>query len=94
MDRSAFDTSLAGSEPPAGLPVHLQALWWLRRGEADRAHRLVQALDDAGAAAIHAHLHRLEGDADNAGYWYRRAGLPFCDVPPEDEWRALVQRFM
>ena len=95
MDRSAaFHASLAGSAPPAGLSTHLQALWWLRRGEPERAHRLVQALDDAGAAAIHAHLHRLEGDADNAGYWYRRAGVPPCAASFEEEWRALLARFL
>jgi hypothetical protein len=94
MDRLArFEASLAGRAPPAGLCDHLQALWWLRRGEPGRAHQLVQALDDAGAAAIHAHVHRLEGDLDNAAYWYRRAGLPFCNDPVEAEWRQLAERF-
>jgi hypothetical protein len=51
-------------------------------------------LEDAGAAAIHAHVHRLEGDLDNAGYWYQRAGLPPCKDPPQEEWRRLVQRFL
>jgi hypothetical protein len=90
---AAFEASLAADAPPGGLSTHLQALWWLRRGEPERAHRLVQALDDAGAAAIHAHVHRLEGDLDNAGYWYRRAGLPFCNGPFDAEWRELVLRF-
>ena len=95
MDRLAhFEATLAGNTPPEGLSDHLQALWWLHRGAPERAHRLVQALDDAGAAAIHAHVHRLEGDLDNAGYWYRRAGLPFCHESIEDEWRQLVQRFV
>lgn len=95
MDRSAFLASLADAQPPQDLPAHLQALWWLHRGELDRAHRLVQPLADAGAAAIHAHLHRLEGDLDNARYWYRRAGMaPFAGSSPEEEWRQLVQRFV
>jgi hypothetical protein len=93
MDLAEFEASLAGSMPPAGLSDHLQALWWLRRGEPERAHRLVQAMHDAGAAAIHAYVHRLEGDLDNAGYWYRRAGLPFCHDPLDAEWRQLAQRF-
>jgi hypothetical protein len=25
---------------------------------------------------VHAHLHRIEGDAGNARYWYDRAGRP------------------
>ncbi|WP_424682825.1 hypothetical protein [Frateuria sp. YIM B11624] len=95
MDRRApFEASLADSRPPDGLSDHLQALWWLRHGEPERAHHLVQLLDDAGAAAIHAHVHRLEGDLDNAGYWYRRAGLPFCEESLEAEWRHLLERFV
>ena len=32
--------------------------------------------ESADAAWVHAHLHRIEGDLTNAGYWYRRAGKP------------------
>lgn len=94
MDPAQFQASLESGMPPADLSGHLQALWWLGRGEPERAHHLVQLMDDAGAAAIHAHVHRLEGDLDNAGYWYARAGLPFCNDPPEQEWRQLLHRFM
>jgi len=95
MDRLAqFEASLAGGRPPVGLSDPLQALWWLGHGEPERAHHLVQLLDDAGAAAIHAHVHRLEGDLDNAGHWYRRAGLPFCHESIQTEWRQLVERFL
>jgi hypothetical protein len=27
---------------------------------------------------VHAVLHKIEGDAANARYWYRRAGRPDC----------------
>lgn len=95
MDRStAFVDTLSGDEPPRGLSVHLQALWWLRRGKPERAHALVQALDDAGAAAIHAHLHRIEGDLGNARYWYGRAGVPPCTTSPDAEWMQLLERFL
>ncbi|HEV2540023.1 MAG TPA: hypothetical protein VGU03_09980 [Frateuria sp.] len=94
MDQTAFLSSLAGSEPPPDLSVHLQALWWLGRGAPERAHHLVQVLEDTGAAAIHAHVHRLEGDEGNALYWYGRAGLPFCTEPIKAEWQALVGRFL
>jgi hypothetical protein len=40
----------------------------------DEAHAIVQDRDDATAAWIHAVLHKIEGDASNALYWYRRAG--------------------
>ena len=95
MDRSAtFLASLSGFEPPHEWSAHLRALWWLRRGEPERAHALVQALDDPGAAAIHAHLHRIEGDLSNAHYWYARAGRPPCTGTADAEWTQLLERFL
>ena len=40
----------------------------------DDSHAIVQDREDATAAWIHAVLHKIEGDAANALYWYRRAG--------------------
>lgn len=68
---------------------HGEALDRLEQGDWEAAHGIVQDMDDADAAWIHAHLHRVEGDQDNAGYWYRRAGRPPFDGPLEDEARAL-----
>lgn len=64
------------SAPPADWPGALRALWHDARGDWDAAHTCAQ--DDAGPAGawVHAYLHRKEGDAANAGYWYRRAGRP------------------
>lgn len=56
---------------------HLQAIALLRVGDWEAAHTIVQAHDDAGACWLHALVHRLEGDLDNARYWYRRAGRAF-----------------
>ncbi|MEM7753365.1 MAG: hypothetical protein AAF230_08125 [Pseudomonadota bacterium] len=39
--------------------------------------------------AIHAFLHRIEGDTSNAAYWDRRAGTDFGKYGPEDELSAL-----
>jgi len=36
-------------------------------------------------------LHRKEGDATNAEYWYRRAGRGFHRPSLDDEWAALVE---
>ena len=41
--------------------------------------------------AVHAYLHRKEGDEPNAGYWYRRAGREFHRATLEEEWQALVE---
>ena len=40
----------------------------------ERAHKIVQELNDPLACWIHAILHKMEGDAGNSRYWYRRAG--------------------
>jgi hypothetical protein len=44
-------------------------------GDWDAAHEIVQP-DEADAAFcwVHAVLHKIEGDAANARYWYRRSG--------------------
>jgi len=44
-------------------------------GDWDGAHAIVQRDEaDASACWIHATLHKIEGDAGNARYWYGRAG--------------------
>jgi hypothetical protein len=40
---------------------------------------------------VHAYLHRKEGAASNADYWYRRAGRAFHRPTLEAEWEALVE---
>jgi hypothetical protein len=90
MDVAAFRESLAGAEPPAGASLALQALWWEARGDWDRAHKCAQAQADDAGHAVHAYLHRKEGDLNNAGGWYRRAGRTMPEGPLDAEWEALV----
>jgi hypothetical protein len=68
----------------------MQALHAVESGAWDDAHRLVQ--DDPGQAAawVHAHLHRVEGDLDNAGYWYRRAGRAVATGDLAEERAAIA----
>ncbi len=68
--------SLACSEPPSVLTPALAALWWAGKDDWERAHALV--MDEAGAdCRLGARLSPpLEGDLDNARYWYRQAGRP------------------
>jgi hypothetical protein len=54
----------------------LKALSLAASGNWDGAHKIVQDDPSPEAAWVHAHLHRVEGDLSNAGYWYRRAGKP------------------
>jgi hypothetical protein len=38
----------------------------------DRAHRLIQEMNDPLAYWVHAILHKIEGDSENSRYWYGR----------------------
>ena len=67
-----------------------RALDRLDAGDWEGAHAMVQSADSAEAAWLHAHLHRVEGDEDNAAHWYRRAGrAPFEGTL--DEERAVLR---
>jgi hypothetical protein len=53
----------------------LQAIDLALGGHWTAAHEIVQQYEASATAAwIHAVLHKIEGDHDNALYWYRRAG--------------------
>jgi hypothetical protein len=85
-----FRASLKGAAPAVDLAPPLAALWWAAKGDWDRAHKLVQDDDSTDAAWVHAHLHRVEGDLSNAGYWYRRAGQEVAKDALDAEWERLV----
>ena len=73
----------------------LEALWFIRKGDWVRAHAIVQEHENESASAlVHAHLHRVEGDLSNAGYWYRHAGCNSSDMTLHDEWKALTVRLL
>ena len=95
MTFEAFQASLAGAEPPAGVSAYLAALWHEAAGGWDEAHRIVQDIETAEASAIHAYLHRKEGDESNARYWYGRAGRAFpAGKTLGDEWKSLVNELL
>jgi hypothetical protein len=90
-DLAAFSASLAGDAPPVGLSPPLVALWHAARGEWDEAHAIAQRREgDPAHYWVHAHLHRVEGDLGNAGYWYRRAGKPMPEGDLAAERDAIV----
>lgn len=49
------------------------ALRHLADGDWQRAHALVQQDESALGCWAHGIVHAMEGDVDNARYWYRRA---------------------
>lgn len=91
MTLETFVNSLTSTTPPAGLSTALQALWFDKRDEWHKAHEAIQNESDPMSAAIHAYLHRKEGDTWNANYWYRSAGRKAFTGTLHDEWDALVQ---
>jgi len=82
----------AAPPPQAGGP--LTALWHLAKGDWHKAHETVQADNGRAAAWVHAHLHRVEGDEGNAGYWYARAGKPHEKGPLGEEWELIAEALL
>lgn len=91
MNLETFRASLAGDAPPEGISPALAGLWWDGKGDWQRAHACAQEQEDAAGAAVHAYLHRKEGDLGNAGYWYRWAGRRPATGDLGAEWEFLVR---
>ena len=88
-----FNATLAAAAPPAVSPA-LFALWHDAKGDWEKAHGTSQDIDDATGAWVHAYLHRKEGDASNAAYWYRRADKPVERGPLDAEWTRIVTELL
>jgi hypothetical protein len=91
MKVAEFESSLREDAPPAGMTAPLEALWWDGKGNWAAAHALVDELETQQGMAVHAYLHRKEGEAWNADYWYQRAGREFYHEELAEEWTALVE---
>ncbi len=92
----SFRSSVSADAPPSDVGPALQALWWLLRGDWDRAHQCVQGHEgQADCDLVHAHLHRQEGDMRNAGGWYQRAGRPMpTELTLQDEWSNITTELL
>ena len=90
MSLPTFKRSLSSKNPPAGLPPALKALWWAGKDDWDKAHEIVMGEDGADCAWVHAYLHRVEGDLENAGYWYRQARRKTATGDLAAEWTAIA----
>jgi hypothetical protein len=61
-------------------------------GNWDGAHKIAQQDEtDATCCWIHAVLHKIEGDASNARYWYARAGQSFEAFPDAQAELAAIK---
>lgn len=90
MTPAEFKRSLSKAKPPPGFSTALTGLWWAGKDDWDKAHKIVMADDSADCAWVHAYLHRVEGDLDNARYWYSQARRRPAAGDLGDEWRAIA----
>ncbi len=72
----------------------IRALWWAAHSDWQHAHEAAQADEGAPAAWVHAYLHRVEGDLENASYWYGRAGRPIATGSLDNEWQAIASTLL
>ena len=94
MTLDELKAALGSPEPPTGLAAAVVALWYDGRGDWEAAHRVAQDIDDETGAWVHAYLHRKEGDAGNAAYWYRCARQPVARDSLEAEWERIAQALL
>jgi hypothetical protein len=94
MEFETFTNSLADPQPPIALSAYLHALWYDGKGDWDKAHDIIQDIEDSKGSWIHAYLHRKEGDAGNARYWYNKAHKSFPSVSLQQEWEEIVKALL
>jgi hypothetical protein len=93
MQYETFLNSLNESQCPKGIGPYLEVLWYDANDDWHRAHRIVQDINDATAARLHAYLHRKEGDEWNSKYWHRHAGTTFPEgISLDEEWHMLARQ--
>jgi len=88
MTVEQFRASLKSDTPPRDLA--LAGLWWDAKGDWTRAHESAQQDEGPRGAWVHAYLHRKQGDASNAQYWYDRAGKSSAQGSFDQEWEQIV----
>ena len=94
MKFEEFQKSLNDPQPSENLSEYVQSLWHDAKGDWNKAHQIIQDIEDKNAAWIHAYLHRKEGDIGNADYWYRRADKKRPNVTLEEEWETIVKALL
>ena len=94
MDIAAFQASVTGDVPPKDVGPALRALWHAAKGDWETAHKLAMTDRTEAGSWVHAYLHRVEGDLDNARYWYRNAGRPEATISLQKEWRQIAEALL
>jgi hypothetical protein len=94
MTLDDFKHTVSAAVPPENISPALRALWHDASGDWESAHGVAQAIEDESGAWVHAYLHRKEGDATNAAYWYRRARKPVATDALSEEWERIVSALL
>ncbi len=94
MNYDEFILTIENDEMPSNLPLFLQALWYDAKGNWNKAHELIDSLDDKNSCWVHAYLHRKEGDISNADYWYRRANKQRPSATLQNEWQDITMQLL
>jgi hypothetical protein len=94
MTLEEFKRSVSEAEPPPSGGPALAALWWAAKGDWNRAHSIVMDEERGNCAWVHAYLHRVEGDLDNARYWYRQAQRPEPQASLQSEWDSIARALL
>lgn len=95
MELQEFKRLINLSNEPEELNSLLIALWHDARGDWDAAHNIAQEYEGTSDYdRLHAYLHRKEGDAWNADYWYRRAKIATFKGSLDSEWDALASYYL
>ena len=94
MNLAEFQNLQNQATPPSHLSLALQSLWFDAKGDWEKAHELAQQDGGSSGDWVHAYLHRKEGDASNARYWYVRAGKPVYAGSLDEEWEAISEALL
>ncbi len=94
MQFDEFSKSIKDAQPPATLNPYALSLWFDAKEDWEKAHTIIQDIEDSNAAWIHAYLHRKEGDQSNARYWYHRAGKNVPTLTLQQEWEEIARAIL
>lgn len=94
MTLQEFKDSLKKDQPPASAGTLLQAMWHDGKDNWEAAHNLAQDVETEHGSWVHAYLHRKEGDAGNASYWYHRARRKMPAYSLQQEWDEIATYFL
>ena len=94
MTLDQFRGSLNSAAPPPECGLALAGLWWDAKDDWTRAHESAQQDEGVAGSWVHAYLHRKEGDASNASYWYSKAGRRPSQLSLEEEWEEIANALL